>query len=590
MHIKICLYIYIYIYIVISISVLYIYIYIYIYIITATSLTCILGPKAFTTDLDFLLKNNIGIVVCLESDWDGQGKTREFKLPPCYKGEWIQCVLTNPESRIEQLPGMYTAVIKAAYHARNAYFHCEHARHRGPMGPKAVALLDGSRLPAKEIMEYIAMMRDPYKKGWVWAGHYLDRREFEKSWVSAGRVMDSRDDNLFKTKNWIDNEMLKDKRLKADTFAPIRWNERESVPKAAAPSQRFGKEGAYDLGDRQPSAKVLAAVERLEATKEVVALRQYVSKLKDQIFNLEMEVSFSADSVEKYAEETSYGPAPECYTKFVGGLLLLHVLCKEARENPRCGALVWDLCEAMAPEDSSLIDAYSLLDRDASAPSLHDLTPMHIICSAGRSYPSRTHEDILVALLSFGHSVTKPDCGYRRSNCLQVAACSMFTDNLKFFLNEALELKAVNLSELRNMRHPLNGASLAKLASQSNRANKNLLMEYGVPLAEEDYTGRPINSYVPLHLQRQREAGLNPARFERMSSFQQSQKGDRGSQPGKGRGSGKGGGGGGGGKKATTMKSSQTTKFKKSWRVRNLRKHRESQLRLGKARLENEAV
>jgi hypothetical protein len=172
----------------------------------------------------------------------------------------------------------------------------------------------------------------------------------------------------------------------------------------------------------------------------------------------------------------------------------------------------------------------------------------------------------------------------------------MPTDNFTFFLNEALELKAVNLSELRNMRHPLNGASLAKLASQSNRANKNLLMEYGVPLAEEDYTGRPINSYVPLHLQRQREAGLNQARFQRMSSFQQSQKGDRGSQPGKGRGSGKrkvkeeeeeeeeeG-------KNTTTMKSSQTTKFKKSWRVRNLRKHRESQLRLGKARLENEAV
>ena len=245
----------------------------------------------------------------------------------------------------------------------------------------------------------------------------------------------------------------------------------------------------------------------------------------------------------------------------------------------------------MEAEDSSLIDAYSLEDRDASAPSLHDLTPMHIICSAGRSFPDKTHEDILVTLLSFGHSVTKPDCGHRRSNCLQVAACSMPTDNFTFFLNEALDLKAVNLSELRNMRQSLNGASLAKLASQSNRANKNLLMGYGVPLAEEDYTGRPINYYVPLHLQRQREAGLNPARFERMSSFQQSQKGDRGSQPGKGRGSGKGGGGGGGGgKKATTMKSSQTTKFKKSWRVRNLRKHRESQLRLGKARLENEAV
>jgi hypothetical protein len=283
-------------------------------------------------------------------------------------------------------------------------------------------------------------------------------------------------------------------------------------------------------------------------TKEVVALRQHVSELQDKIRKLELDVSDNTDSIEKYAEEKGYGSPPECWTKFVDGLLLLHVLCKEAPNNPRCGALIWDLCAAIDAENPDLIDAYAQLDREASAPSLHDLTPMHIVCSAGRSYPAKTHEDILTTLLSFNHSVTKPDCGYRQSNCLQIAACSMPTDTFKFYLSEALFLKAVKVSDLVKMRHPLNGASLAMLASLSNGANKKILFGYGVPLAEEDYSGWPINSYVPNNLQRQRGAGLSEARFERLSSRQQSQKGDRGSQPGKGGGSGGGGGGGGGGK------------------------------------------
>ena len=85
------------------------------------------------------------------------------------------------------------------------------------------------------------------------------------------------------------------------------------------------------------------------------------------------------------------------------------------------------LCEAIFMESPRLTDERSRLDPQVAAPTLHDFTPMHIVCSAGCSYPAKTHEEILTTLLCFGHSVTKADAGYRKSDCLQTAACSMQT-------------------------------------------------------------------------------------------------------------------------------------------------------------------
>jgi hypothetical protein len=42
--------------------------------------------------------------------------------------------------------------------------------------------------------------------------------------------------------------------------------------------------------------------------------------------------------------------------KYVRGLLLLHVLCKEAISVPRTAKLVWDLCQAM--DDEEFVNAY----------------------------------------------------------------------------------------------------------------------------------------------------------------------------------------------------------------------------------------
>ena len=84
-----------------------------------------------------------------------------------------------------------------------------------------MALLDGSRLPSSEVMEHIADRRDPYRKGWVWPGHLMDRTNYANSLKDSNRSMDGRDYNLFKTKDWIDAKMLGDARLQAHTFAPL---------------------------------------------------------------------------------------------------------------------------------------------------------------------------------------------------------------------------------------------------------------------------------------------------------------------------------------------------------------------------------